>query len=598
MAKGKAKNSNGEDFVPPQPPSLRSRKRECPSDHISLTDDVQATVHQQDTEGNNTAVVSSPPQSPPHECAMITNQQDQGAKQSDLTKPDDSIVKKHTEAPNEAANIYLTNMAVTGQEEEKEPKNDSHLEGFRVDTEPDINHSGKNKEEEASEEGNRSTYQACTDQLLLSITEEDDGSSAAALEKELGAKASSNLERNQETDHSKPSTVCTNDVKELTKESAAGLPAKKKRRMGMCGLTERERSQFLLTQKRESGPNGMERAEKQICNNTSHPLALAENKSSPTLPPSPVSIAAECITEQSETELQLQSSHCGGDDSAETKVLIAATVSDGTGSVCDPGCSEVRSCEAEGGTVPGPEQTGNPESDPLPEKEDGECLENKELKELKGSTAEVVAEIPQKQRKEEEEEGSAEVNYSSAITFSTKEESENRDAIEATLLQVNSVTMIRDEKKEATTGEAVGGDGAEEAETQSGGLNCGSVELREAAVTHSVSERNDNCDPDDKPAAGSPAVSTENTQNRDTADPFGSGCLDYVSDSQLNTIILIDEKMMEKEESDSSECLEDASDLICGLIRELSALNRRVMATHRELENLRRGSKGSRSPIR
>lgn len=47
------------------------------------------------------------------------------------------------------------------------------------------------------------------------------------------------------------------------------------------------------------------------------------------------------------------------------------------------------------------------------------------------------------------------------------------------------------------------------------------------------------CDPDDEPGA-SPALNTSQHQQQtgDPTDPFGSGCLDYVSDSQLNTIAL------------------------------------------------------------
>ncbi|XP_023131026.2 uncharacterized protein si:ch211-286b5.2 [Amphiprion ocellaris] len=259
--------------------------------------------------------------------------------------------------------------------------------------------------------------------------------------------------------------------------------------------------------------------------------------------------------------------------------------------MCNPGCSEARSCEAAGGTMPDPEPTGSSGSDQLAEEEERKRLGNKEQQELRGSTAEVLIEIPEKQSKMGED-GSTEVDSCSAIIFYTKQESENQDAINAALLLANSVTMTRDEKKEKTS-EAVGGDGAKEADTQSGGFNWSSVELCEAAVTPSVSERKDNCDPDDELSAGSSTMNAENTQTRDTGSP--SGCLDYVSDSQLNTIILIEEKMMEKEQSDSSNSHEDASDLISGLIRELSSLNQTVMAAHRELENLRRGSKNSRS---
>ncbi|KAJ8001513.1 hypothetical protein DPEC_G00170260 [Dallia pectoralis] len=63
---------------------------------------------------------------------------------------------------------------------------------------------------------------------------------------------------------------------------------------------------------------------------------------------------------------------------------------------------------------------------------------------------------------------------------------------------------------------------------------------------------------------------------------------DYVSDSQLNTIAMIEE------EEDKQELHEDATELICGLIRELSSLNRVVMSMDRELETFRHGNRTAR----
>ncbi|XP_070782438.1 uncharacterized protein [Enoplosus armatus] len=215
-----------------------------------------------------------------------------------------------------------------------------------------------------------------------------------------------------------------------------------------------------------------------------------------------------------------------------------------------------------------------------------------------------MAENHHEQMKDRED-GSAVVDESPAVTFYSNPtpNEENLDAIKAALLQANSVTKTRDEKKEELTGDAGDGVGAEAGassiDTRSGGFNCGSVELCGAAVTPGGSDRKDSCDPADKPCAGPSAMNAEPPQTRDDTDPFGSGYLDYVSDSQLNTIALIEEEVMEREEDlGSSDCHEDATDLICGLIRELSSLNQNVMATHRELENLRRSSKSSRSSIR
>nr|XP_046189885.1 cyclic nucleotide-gated cation channel beta-1 [Oncorhynchus gorbuscha]XP_046189886.1 cyclic nucleotide-gated cation channel beta-1 [Oncorhynchus gorbuscha]XP_046189888.1 cyclic nucleotide-gated cation channel beta-1 [Oncorhynchus gorbuscha]XP_046189889.1 cyclic nucleotide-gated cation channel beta-1 [Oncorhynchus gorbuscha] len=86
---------------------------------------------------------------------------------------------------------------------------------------------------------------------------------------------------------------------------------------------------------------------------------------------------------------------------------------------------------------------------------------------------------------------------------------------------------------------------------------------------------------------------TRDNDDAAVVDPFGVLPLDDVSDSQLNTITLT-----EKEEEEKEEGHEDATELVCGLIRELSYLNRVVMATHRELESLRRGNKTARPPPR
>ncbi|XP_037620271.1 chromatin assembly factor 1 subunit A-A-like isoform X1 [Sebastes umbrosus] len=591
MAKGKAKINRSVSLAPPQPRSLRSRKRECPSDEISETDDVQAT-HHQDTEGNGAAVDATLlqcHQCPLQESTMTSTQQPEAADESCLTKQDPDTEEKHAEA---------TNVTVKAFEEQEQttvdsPNNDPQLEGFRVHADNDVNKSGKDTEEMTAEECNRSPSQTCTDllQVFLPISEEGDG---AALEEQLSAMENSHchLEKKQEASQEEPSDVDMADVKEVT----AGLPAKKKRRMGMCGLTERERSHFLQTQKRENEQNGPERVEKQICDNTADLVAQEEIKSSSSSSPS---IPVGSVTEQDGAEMKLQSSHCGGEDRAETEVHIAATTSDGTSAVSDPGCSKGKSCEVEGGIVPGPEQTDDTKSDPPAQEE---LLGNQEQQECEGGTAEIVAEKPQEQMRGGED-GSAAVDQSPAITFyshlTKNEETENQDAIEAVLPQVNSVTGTRDEKKEELTGDAADEDGAQagasSTDTRSEEFNA--VELCKAAATPGGSERKDSCDSDGEPGAGPSTVHAEPPHTSDTTDPFGSGYLDYVSDSQLNTIVLNEEEVEREEDLDSPDH-EDATDLICGLIRELSSLNRKVMATHRELENLRRSSKSLRSSIR
>ncbi|KAL3996065.1 tripartite motif-containing protein 35 [Sarotherodon galilaeus] len=580
MAKGKSKIKSSEGLAPPQARSLRSRKRECPSDDISLTDDVQAP-HQQDAEEYNTALVSTSPhcpQSPAQECAKTTNQQE--ADQACATKQEKDAG-------------CFTNVELKEQDANN-PQNDSQLGVIQVLSENFTNKSGTNEEENDLDECNRSPYDTRTDQLQVfsPITKEDVQSCPVA----LNGQENSDVESNQHTGPEEPINVCLGDV---PKRSAAGLPAKKKRRMGMCGLTEKERSHFLMTQKRENWQNREDKVEKPICENTAEPVTLEENTSSLPLPSSPPSIPADGQNVgPREEEIKLQPSHCKGDERthrAESEACAAVSPSDGSTAGFDSGCSEGKGCEHEDGIVTDSEQAGD--LDHLAEKEAGEDLGSQKLQQLKVCTNEIMAKVP----KNQEEAGSAEANCSSAMSFCTSQD-EKSDG-QAPLLQVDSVTGTRDEKEEGMNGNVFSGDGADKdascSHTLMGGLNCGSVELCETAATPSVSERKDSRDPDE-PAAGPSAVHADRLQTLSlTADSFGSGCLDYVSDSQLNTIVLIEDEMMQKEEDpDSSDCDEDGTDLICGLIRELSSLNRRVMAAHRELESLRRSSKGSRNLAR
>ncbi|XP_010740338.3 uncharacterized protein LOC104927858 [Larimichthys crocea] len=554
MAKGKAKNNNS--LSPPQPRSLRSRKRECPSDEIPETDDVQATLHHQDTEGINKAAddaLLQCPQAPLQESTVITAQ----PHQSCLTKQEPVTEEKHAEATNE-----VTVKAVEVQEETV-PNSEHQLKGFRVHSHNHVNKSGEDMEETA-EECNRSPSLTCTDQLqvFLPTCEKEDGSYTTALGEQPAAKESSqcHLKRNQETSHEAHSNAFVVDDKEITKEAAAGLPAKKKRRMGMCGLTEKERTHFLQTQKRENGQSGPERVEKQICKDTADLTTQEEMiRSSPPLPSS-LPIPGGSVTEQ--TDIKLQSSHSGGDDRAVSEVRPAVMVSAGTSTVSDPGCSEDKSEE---GILTGPEQTGDTKSD-LPAEE----REEKEQQELEERAAKIMDKKPEDQIKQGED-GSAVVDQSPT---------QNVD-LEAAPLQVNSATRATNEKKEELTDDA--GAGASSLDT-GGGFNGGSVELCEASLTPSGTERNDSCDAHDEPGDGPSPLN---------ADLFGSGYLDFVSDSQLNTIALTEEE----DDLGSADCYE-ATDLMCGLITELSSLNRKVMATHRELEILRRSSKSSRSSIR
>lgn len=247
-------------------------------------------------------VIASPQclQSTVQECAPVINRLDQTSEQSYLIKPDDSSEETHAEQVVKASEGQEENSTTT-------INNDAQLQGFKENHEQDTNRVGK--EEVNPQEATRSQSQTYTCQVITS--EEYDQSCAATLEKQLGAQKNNqcNLERNRESSQ-EPSMA---EVKEVTKESTVGLPARKKRRMGMCGLTEKERSHFLQTQKRENGQNGAESVEKQPHTTADH---VAQEQIIPPAPlsSSPLSVQVDSVTVQGEVEIKLKSSHCEGDN--------------------------------------------------------------------------------------------------------------------------------------------------------------------------------------------------------------------------------------------------------------------------------------------
>ncbi|XP_019939662.2 uncharacterized protein [Paralichthys olivaceus] len=586
MAKGKT-NCSGSTAP------LRSRKRERSRDKIPQTDDVLATLKQQGTKEDHPSVIAPPQhlQCPLQECATITHQQDQAAEQPCHTKQDESQEDKLAEKPNTCLKD-VTVQASEGQQESTvtSPITASKLEGCRVHSNYDTNKSGM--EEIAPQDGIRPPSPTGTDQpqVFSPNSEEGDRSCAATLEKQLDSKetSQSDLEQKHETSQEETCTLCMADVKEITMEAAVVLPAKKKRRMGMCGLTEKERIHFLQAQKRENDQGGVEEVKKQICNNAADPVAQEEIISSLFVPSSLLSIPVNSITVQNQAET-LKSGCCGVKDSAETEVHVAVTTSDGTSAVCDPDSAEVKSCEAERGTEPGPELTGEPESGPLTQDKVSGHLVNQEQQELEESTT-VVTETPENQGTGREDKSTEAGGCAAMGSYTNPAENEESEKKKKTAsLQVHRETETRDEMEEEMMVDASDGTDAEGISSTvvgPGGFNCGSVEISEAAVMPPGSQREDSCDPEYELAP--PTVTTVPTLTRDTTDVFASGCLDYVSDSQLNTIVLIDEEVKERKTFGSSDNPEDATDLICGLIKELSSLNQKVMATHRELENLQR----------
>lgn len=250
---------------------------------------------------------------------MISVQQLQTAKQSCSTKQESPTEGKHAEA----TTVSLKNVTTKVTEAQEEamfsnPDNNLHRKGLIAHNADDAIQSGKGKEEVNVKETNGSPSETSTKliQDFLKTSEECKGSCATVVEQKPGSEVGclSNIERNQETGPGESSNMLTGDFKEGKKEAALGLPAKKKRRMGMCDLTEKERSHFLQTQLPQKGQEELSRAEKQIRNNTADLVAQGAIESSPPFSPF---IPAGGVTKQNEAKIAPQPSYCGINDRSE-----------------------------------------------------------------------------------------------------------------------------------------------------------------------------------------------------------------------------------------------------------------------------------------
>ena len=154
--------------------------------------------------------------------------------------------------------------------------------------------------------------------------------------------------------------------------------------------------------------------------------------------------------------------------------------------MCDPGSSEVKSCEAERGTEPGPEQTDEQESGPLTKDKVLEHLVNQEQQELEEGTTVVTTETPEKQITDVEDKSTEAGGCAAMASYINPAENEESEKKKATAgLQVQIETETRDEVQEEMMVDASDGsdkEGISSTVTGPGGFNCGSVELSEAAV--------------------------------------------------------------------------------------------------------------------
>ncbi|XP_077379498.1 uncharacterized protein LOC144020182 [Festucalex cinctus] len=517
MSTASANFPNKGSSDPPQLPSHRTRKR--PRDKLSSAA-VDYTFREQ--------------------VSIIISVQDQAVAQSSLTKSD--VI------PDKKVDDSTVNDTVKKQREATvtHPISDSQLELCPA---RDDSMSRKDKEEDKMTENcDQTLSRACTDQhKVFPLTSEEAGQScSAALEDQQRTTKDfqCDLIRNQKASQGGPINESMDDSKDDKAEAVAGEPAKKRKRMGMCGLTEKERSHFLQISK---NVNSRQKAEEQMSTNG---VDIKSSLLTPSLLPTPAAI----IAEYSEEKI-LHSSHDSAADRQRpvTEVHIPDAPSDGCDSVRTPSLYDKSHAHED---VITPDPTIDTKSDPAA-MENEYHLENPNPKEVDCGSPSITS-------------SNVEVQ---CVARTTNEKMHDR---------CGDVVDCVEVKADASS-----------ANNQQGDY---SVKLCEAAPSGGL-ETNGMPGHDDDPNSG--AVSTEHPQTMKPAGFLGSGCFDFVTDSQLNNIELIeDEAIKEKVVQQSEGREEDASALMCGLIKELSFLNRSVMAAHREIENIRRGSKNLRSLLR
>lgn len=197
------------------------------------------------------------------------------------------------EASDVSSNTELVKVTESGPETTiSNSSHDFQLVGLMERMDNDSDQNGDAQKSVLVAETDVSQPQAFTDSLQVlqvPFSEDTSASPAFAFKEQLGTKANSqcDMEKNQEINQEEGSSVSTADVRGVTKETEVLVPVKKKRRMGMCGLTGKG------------------------CRNTPDLMAKEGFISPPPEPSSPL-IQTGSASEQREPERQPQPSDCEG----------------------------------------------------------------------------------------------------------------------------------------------------------------------------------------------------------------------------------------------------------------------------------------------
>ncbi|CAL8388108.1 unnamed protein product [Arctogadus glacialis] len=370
------------------------------------------------------------------------------------------------------------------------------------------------------------------------------------------------------TEHQRSDPACSAEDRESGPEPVEGMLSRKRKRMGVCVLTEKERSHFLKKHENEKLQNEAE--EKRVGDTgrtgdsdveleedpdeESHSEAEEGCLASVLNSPVTQGIRVGPLTEQSELEEEPAPPTGGAGDS-----------------------SSEAACE-EGSDAVGP-------TDPVrPEESDPRARASKDCG--RGPLSHREARLPMETAGSKDEPEKQE-NGKEAVAEPHRAPTQVPSSVNIDLTESRQPT-----DSSATTGGLSEAQGSQPShsltDTGLGRPDPMGTAPGPAAAAPSGGEENGRSGPlEEADIAASPAPPP--LLARATPDLGGFGPFDYISDSQLQDISLMEAQ------GGGPPSLEEASAQVRGLAQELSYLNRIVMATQRKVELFRRGNRGPKA---
>ncbi|XP_059904354.1 uncharacterized protein LOC132454779 isoform X2 [Gadus macrocephalus] len=443
-------------------------------------------------------------------------------------------------------------------------------------------HNPDNREDSMEVEDQSLTSSTCTDgntihdnmDLCGALTEVGEGGEAEGFETLYPTGRMK--EEEDGTEHQRSDPVCSAEDRESGTEPVEGMLSRKRKRMGVCVLTEKERSHFLKKHENEKLQNEAE--EKRVGDTGRTGDSDVELEEDPdeeshseagegwvvSVFNSPVTqgIKVGPLTEQSELEEEPAPPTGGAGDS-----------------------SSEAACEEGSDAVSPTDPVRSEESDPR-----ARASEDCGRGPLSDREARLPMEMAGRKDEPEKQENVKEAVAEPHRAPTQVPSSVNIDLTESQREEVQTPQQPTDSS--ATTGGLSETQGSQPShslmDTGLGRSEPIGTPPGPAAAAPSGGEENGNSGPlEEVDIAASPAP--QPLLARATPDLVGFGPFDYISDSQLQDISLMEAQ------GGGPPSLEDASAQVRGLGQELSYLNRIVMATQRKVELFRRGNRGPKA---